>query len=144
MSYRKPLAELNANTPIVRQQLTREAAARAREIARVQEQIRQFQIQRARQASNLEYILDTVPRPRALMGDRELFIGENVTLRNEVLANPGILRPTARRPPPMKTGGLIKSTGVYTLHKGEVVVPAARVKSVDMSLKKDKKVPLKK
>jgi hypothetical protein len=49
-------------------------------------------------------------------------------------------------PPPtgMKTGGLVKKTGVYTLHKGEVVVPAARVKSVDMSLKKDKKSPLKK
>lgn len=47
-------------------------------------------------------------------------------------------------PPAMKTGGLIKSTGVYKLHKGEVVVPANRVKSVDMSLKKDKKKPLKK
>ncbi len=49
-----------------------------------------------------------------------------------------------RTPPPMKTGGLIKRTGVYTLHKGEVVVPAHRVKTVDMALKKDKKVPLKK
>jgi len=49
-----------------------------------------------------------------------------------------------RKPPGMKTGGLIKETGTYTLHKGEVVVPASRVKSVDMSLKKDKKKPLKK
>ena len=52
--------------------------------------------------------------------------------------------PPAPPPPPMKTGGLIKRTGVYTLHKGEVVVPAHRVKTVDMALKKDKKVPLKK
>jgi len=44
----------------------------------------------------------------------------------------------------MEKGGLIKQTGVYTLHKGEVVVPANRVKTVDMALKKDKKVPLKK
>lgn len=49
-----------------------------------------------------------------------------------------------RFPPPMKTGGIIKKTGVYTLHKGEVVVPANRVKSVDMALKNDKKKPLKK
>ena len=47
-------------------------------------------------------------------------------------------------PPPMEKGGLIKQTGVYMLHKGEVVVPANRVKTVDMALKKDKKVPLKK
>ena len=47
-------------------------------------------------------------------------------------------------PPSRKTGGLIKQTGVYTLHKGEVVVPAHRVKTVDKALKKDKKVPLKK
>jgi len=46
--------------------------------------------------------------------------------------------------PPMEKGGLIKQTGVYMLHKGEVVVPANRVKTVDMALKKDKKVPLKK
>jgi hypothetical protein len=63
----------------------------------------------------------------------------------DALANAGTTNiPRRRQPPPMKTGGLIKSTGVYTLHKGEVVVPAARVKSVDMSLKKDNKAPLKK
>ena len=52
--------------------------------------------------------------------------------------------PKMRFPPPMKTGGLIKKTGVYTLHKGEVVVPKIRVKTVDIALKKDKKKPLKK
>lgn len=52
--------------------------------------------------------------------------------------------PPPQPPPPMKTGGSIKKTGVYTLHKGEVVVPANRVKSVDKSLKKDKKALLKK
>jgi hypothetical protein len=49
-----------------------------------------------------------------------------------------------RGPPPMKKGGLIKKTGVYTLHKGEVVVPAHRVKTVDKALKNDNKIPLKK
>ncbi len=44
----------------------------------------------------------------------------------------------------MKKGGLVKKTAVYKLHKGEVVVPASRVKSVDAALKKDKKKPLKK
>jgi hypothetical protein len=47
-------------------------------------------------------------------------------------------------PPAMKKGGKIKKTGVYLLHKNEVVVPANRVKSVDKSLKKDNKKPLKK
>lgn len=54
-------------------------------------------------------------------------------------------RKTVAPPPPaMKKGGKIKKTGVYLLHKNEVVVPANRVKSVDKSLKKDNKKPLKK
>ena len=56
----------------------------------------------------------------------------------------GASQPRRLQPPSRKTGGIIKKTGVYTLHKGEVVVPATRVKSVDMALKKDKKKPLKK
>jgi len=47
-------------------------------------------------------------------------------------------------PKQMKKGGMIKKTDTYMLHKGEVVVPANRVKSVDTALKKDKKKPLKK
>ena len=47
-------------------------------------------------------------------------------------------------PKQMKKGGLVKKTAVYKLHKGEVVVPASRVKSVDAALKKYKKKPLKK
>jgi hypothetical protein len=41
-------------------------------------------------------------------------------------------------------GGEVKKTGVYKLHKGEIVVPANRVESVNKSLKKDNKKPLKK
>ena len=47
-------------------------------------------------------------------------------------------------PPPMKMGGEVKKTGVYKLHKGEIVVPANRVASVNKSLMKDNKKPLKK
>jgi len=67
----------------------------------------------------------------------------NDRFQNAIAAG-GVSQPKRRQPPQMKTGGIIKKTGVYTLHKGEVVVPATRVKSVDMALKKDKKKPLKK
>jgi hypothetical protein len=43
-----------------------------------------------------------------------------------------------------KKGGKIPKSGLYKLHKGEVVVPAHRVKTVDKALKKDGKKPLKK
>jgi len=67
--------------------------------------------------------------------------GEEVQSKKRPTPTPS---PSPSPPPSRKTGGLIKHTGVYTLHKGEVVVPAHRVKTVDMALKKDKKVPLKK
>jgi hypothetical protein len=57
---------------------------------------------------------------------------------------PEVTSKRSKTPEPMKMGGMIRKTGVYTLHKGEVVVPAIRVKSVDLALKKDKKKPLKK
>jgi hypothetical protein len=44
----------------------------------------------------------------------------------------------------MKMGGEVKKTGMYKLHKGEIVVPANRVSSVNKSLIKDNKKPLKK
>lgn len=44
----------------------------------------------------------------------------------------------------MKKGGKIPKAGLYKLHKGEVVVPAHRVKTVDMALKKTGRKPLKK
>jgi|ETNvirenome_6_85_1030632.scaffolds.fasta_scaffold02925_6 hypothetical protein len=52
-------------------------------------------------------------------------------------------------PPPsptwsLKKGGKIPKSGLYKLHKGEVVVPAHRVKTVDKALKKSKRKPLKK
>jgi outer membrane translocation and assembly module TamA len=50
----------------------------------------------------------------------------------------------SHQPPQMKKGGEIKKTGLYQLHKGEIVIPANRVKSVEAALKKDKKKPLKK
>lgn len=50
----------------------------------------------------------------------------------------------SNNPPPMKKGGLIKYTGTYTLHKGEVVIPAHRVKSVEKALKEKGMKPLKK
>jgi hypothetical protein len=40
--------------------------------------------------------------------------------------------------------GMVKRTGMYKLHKGEVVLPKLRVKSVDKALKADGKKPLKK
>ena len=49
--------------------------------------------------------------------------------------------PTA---PWMKKGGRAKKTGLYKLHKGEVIVPSHRVKTVDKALKKSKCKPLKK
>ena len=47
-------------------------------------------------------------------------------------------------PPPLKKGGKIPKSGLYKLHKGEVVVPAHRVKTVDKALKKSGRKPLKK
>lgn len=47
-------------------------------------------------------------------------------------------------PPRYKKGGKIPKAGLYKLHKGEVVVPAHRVKTVDKALRKDGKKPLKK
>jgi len=43
-----------------------------------------------------------------------------------------------------KKGGKIPKSGLYKLHKGEVVVPANRVKTVDKALKKAGRKPLKK
>ena len=43
-----------------------------------------------------------------------------------------------------KKGGKIPKAGLYKLHKGEVVVPAHRVKTVDKALRKSKRKPLKK
>ena len=43
-----------------------------------------------------------------------------------------------------KKGGKIPKSGLYKLHKGEVVVPAHRVKTVDKALKKYRLKPLKK
>jgi hypothetical protein len=43
-----------------------------------------------------------------------------------------------------KKGGKVKKTGVAKLHKGEVVVPAHRVETVDKALKKAGLKPLKK
>lgn len=47
-------------------------------------------------------------------------------------------------PPSYKKGGLVAKTGMALVHKGEVVVPAARVASVDKALKKAGMKPLKK
>jgi len=43
-----------------------------------------------------------------------------------------------------KKGGKIPKAGLYKLHKGEVVVPAHRVKTVDKALKNSGRKPLKK
>ena len=43
-----------------------------------------------------------------------------------------------------RKGGQIKKTGLYKLHKGEVVVPAYKVKTVDKALKNAGKKKLKK
>lgn len=46
--------------------------------------------------------------------------------------------------PEYKTGGKIKKTGIAMLHKGEVVIPAKRVQTVDRALKNAGLKPLKK
>ena len=43
----------------------------------------------------------------------------------------------------MKKGGQVPKTGLYKLHKGEVVVTVHRVKSVDKALKHANSKPLK-
>lgn len=53
-------------------------------------------------------------------------------------------REGSNTPPAMKKGGLIKNTGIYKLHKGEVVIPSNRVKSVEKALKEKGMKPLKK
>ena len=49
-----------------------------------------------------------------------------------------------KSPPHFKKGGRIPKAGIYKLHKGEVVVPSHRVKTVDNALKKSGRSPLKK
>tara|TARA_R110000868_G_scaffold120919_1_gene320916 strand:+ start:2120 stop:2302 length:183 start_codon:yes stop_codon:yes gene_type:complete len=44
----------------------------------------------------------------------------------------------------MMKGGMINQTGMYKLHKGEMVVTKSRVKGVNSALAKDGKRPLKK
>jgi hypothetical protein len=64
--------------------------------------------------------------------------GRLLNYKNGILVGvPGIL-------PSFKKGGKIPKSGLYKLHKGEVVVPAHRVKTVDKALKKSKRKPLKK
>ena len=46
--------------------------------------------------------------------------------------------------PQMKSGGLVKKTGVVKLHEGEIVIPKSRVKSVEAAVKKAGLKPLKK
>lgn len=48
------------------------------------------------------------------------------------------------KPPSYKQGGRVAKTGLALVHKGEVVVPVARVASVDKALKKAGMKPLKK
>jgi len=47
-------------------------------------------------------------------------------------------------PPAMKKGGIVKKTGIVLVHKGELVVPAGRVASVQKAVKKAGLKPLKK
>ena len=44
----------------------------------------------------------------------------------------------------MMKGGMINQTGLYKLHKGEMVVTKSRVKGVNTALKETGKRPLKK
>ena len=46
--------------------------------------------------------------------------------------------------PQLKKGGLVKKTGIALVHKGEVVIPASRVKAVEKAMKAAKLKPLKK
>lgn len=52
--------------------------------------------------------------------------------------------PPPPSPPAMAKGGKAKKTGKYMLHKGEIVVPARTVKTVDKALKKAGMKPLNK
>jgi hypothetical protein len=83
------------------------------------------------------------------------YYGKNPKFWNEVMIpgkNFGKIRhirtnfnyPALVAPGGFKKGGKIPKAGLYKLHKGEVVVPAHRVKTVDKALKKSKRKPLKK
>jgi len=55
-------------------------------------------------------------------------------------------RPTATEPkdiPEFKKGGKVKKTGLAKVHKGELVIPANRVKAVKKAVKKAGMKPLK-
>jgi hypothetical protein len=55
-----------------------------------------------------------------------------------------LLGTTPRPSMQYKKGGLVKKTGLALVHKGELVVPAQRVKAVDKAVKKAGLKPLKK
>ena len=42
---------------------------------------------------------------------------------------------SSKPPPSMKKGGMVKKTGLYKLHKGELVVPTRNVTKVKKALK---------
>ena len=73
------------------------------------------------------------------------------TNNNQLIASPArwtyLLSPLTPPQSPSgsaKEGGRIPKSGLYRLHKGEVVVPAYKVKVVDAALKKSGKKSLKK
>lgn len=53
-------------------------------------------------------------------------------------------KPKESDAPQYKDGGRVKKTGLALVHKGEVVVPAHRVETVDKALRKQGLKPLKK
>jgi len=77
-------------------------------------------------------------------GGNQQAIKFNEEYRNRFLTNNALLATMTKYKWSMKKGGKIPKSGLYKLHKGEVVVPAHRVKTVDKALKKDGKKPLKK
>jgi len=52
--------------------------------------------------------------------------------------------PPSTQPPEYKKGGKIRKTGFAKLHKGELVIPASRVTSVEKAVKMAGMKPLKK
>lgn len=83
-------------------------------------------------------------RYREATGKGKIYTEPKETIQTPTQPPPPPSKRNIRAPPSYKKGGKVKQTGLALVHKGEVVIPANRVKSVDSALKKSGKKPLKK
>lgn len=119
---------------VIREQLEAEAKktklGQGAAFAAYKKQERQRQAQRQANIRRMQELQDATP-PEVLRQQRLAAI-------NRARANSG------QPPKEYKKGGKVKKTGLALVHKGEVVIPAHRVATVDKALKKAGLKPLKK